>query len=455
MTEFKPHITDVKTKEVEDLKKLFKEYPVVGVVNLENLPTLQFQRIKMKLKDQIHFKMAKKRLMKLAIESLSDMKNLDQIKSKLVGVPALIFTKEDPFMLAKLLNKNRSNAAAKPGQIAPEDLMVPAGPTSFPAGPMIGELGQLGIKSEVKEGKISVKEEKVIVKEGEEISPNVADLLSKLGVEPMKIGLNLSITYQAGEILTKDVLFIDEEAYMNNLRAAASQAFNVALKIGYVTSETIPHLVRKAAREATVLAEKANILTRENVKDKVKDAERVALALKEKVPAEALEKKEVPKEEPKEETKPEEKPAEKPEEPKEEPKEEVKEEVKEEPVPEPVKEEPEVPKEEKQVEAPEEVKEEPKQEEPEQQESQPEQPKEETKEAVTNEVPTPQPETVIEQKEEVKDSDVEQAQKVLKQLQEKAVKVEGSQKKEVKVDTEKDISKIINELKDKKSAGKI
>ena len=50
MKTFKPHVTEAKKKEVEEVKKLFNEYPVAGIVNLENLPTLQLQRIKKRFK---------------------------------------------------------------------------------------------------------------------------------------------------------------------------------------------------------------------------------------------------------------------------------------------------------------------------------------------------------------------------------------------------------------------
>ncbi|MBI2112759.1 50S ribosomal protein L10, partial [Candidatus Woesearchaeota archaeon] len=37
-----------------------------------------------------------------------------------------------------MLEKNKSNAPAKPGQVAPKDITVKAGATSFAPGPIIG-----------------------------------------------------------------------------------------------------------------------------------------------------------------------------------------------------------------------------------------------------------------------------------------------------------------------------
>ena len=62
---------------------------------------------------------------------------------------ALLFSVYLYFIYIKpYLEKSKSNAPAKPGQTAPSDLVLPAGETPFTPGPMIGELGQLGIKTE-------------------------------------------------------------------------------------------------------------------------------------------------------------------------------------------------------------------------------------------------------------------------------------------------------------------
>jgi len=64
-------------------------------------------------------------------------------------MPALLFTKENPFKLYNKLQKSKSSAPAKAGQTAPSEIVVPKGPTPFAPGPIIGELGALGIKTAV------------------------------------------------------------------------------------------------------------------------------------------------------------------------------------------------------------------------------------------------------------------------------------------------------------------
>lgn len=411
---YKPHISKEKKDEVAEIKKLFNEYKVAGIVNLEGLPTLMLQRIKFSLGDSIYLKPTKKRLIKIAFDEMKDQKNIEQLKEKLRGIPALLFTNEDPFILYKKLEKSKASSAAKPGQTAPNDLGVEAGETPFAPGPMIGELGMLGLKTEVKDGKIHIKDDKVLVKEGDEISEQVASLLAKMGVEPMKVGLNLLLTYENGEILEKSVLSVDEEEYINNLKAAHSESLALAMHLGILNSETIKPLISKAQSESLALADSADILTSGNVGKILAKAEAEASVLESKVP-------DTPKDQPKEPVK--EEPKETPvETPKEEPKGEVKEEPNEQPKEEPTQDTPkEEPKEEKQP------------------EPQEEKPVEEPEKA-----PEEQPKEI---KTDMKDlSDI--ANKVLGT----GIKGDSVAPKESKTE-EQDVNKLINTLKDKKSKG--
>ena len=144
----------------------------------------------------------------------------------------------------------------KPGQIAPNDLIIEAGPTNFTPGPIIGELGQVGIIASVEDGKIAIKKDKVLVKEGEEIDDKKASILAKLGMEPMEIGLNLKVVYDDGTLYEKSVLDFDEDKLVNDIKVAHQNAMGLALKIGYITKETIKLLIGKAAAQARALNSK-------------------------------------------------------------------------------------------------------------------------------------------------------------------------------------------------------
>jgi large subunit ribosomal protein L10 len=253
-----------KKDEVKDIKRLITEYPYFGVVDLENLPALQFQRMRNSLEGKIVVKVSKKRLMKLAIAELKDSKKgIEKVLDHLNGMVALIFTKESPFKIYPLLSKSKARAAAKPGQTAPYDIIIPAGPTPFVPGPVISELGSVGIKTSVQDGKIYIRHDVVVAKEGEKIKQKVAEILLRLGIEPMEIGLNIVAVYDNGIIYERDVLAVDPEVYYNNIRMASAESIAVAMEIGYITKETTELMIVKAEREAKSIAQSANIITME------------------------------------------------------------------------------------------------------------------------------------------------------------------------------------------------
>ena len=236
---------------------------------MENLPAKQLGSMRAQLRGKVILLMTKKRFMRLAIEK-SKKQNIKELEKYIKGMPALIFTQENPFSLFKLLKKNKSNAPIKAGQKAPNDLVVPAGPTSFSPGPIIGELGGFRIKAGIEDGKVAIKEDAVVAKEGEEVSDKLAGLLTRLGIEPMEIGLDLVAVYEKGEILTKEVLDIDEEAFMNNIKTVASESFNLAMFIGYPNKDTIEPLLSKAHREARAVAKEAKRRRRRSLRLKRK-----------------------------------------------------------------------------------------------------------------------------------------------------------------------------------------
>lgn len=271
---------DLKRKQVQDFITLIKEYPIVGVVNMEGLPTPQLQTMRAKLRDTVDLRMAKGRLIKIALKECdSDKKGILELADKMRGMPALLFTKGNPFSLFKELKKNKSSAPAKAGQIAPKDIVVPAGPTSFAPGPIIGELGAFKIKTKVDAGKLVIQDDTVVAKEGEEISSDLAGILTRLGIEPMEVGLDLTAVYDDGTIYTKSVLDVDEDKIRSDAEMFAGQAFNLAMNAGILVKETVEPLIGKAATEARSLALEANILTKDTVGDILAKAEAHAKAL--------------------------------------------------------------------------------------------------------------------------------------------------------------------------------
>ena len=255
-----------KIKEIEELVSLIDSYPVVGVVNLYKMPSAQLQEIRKILKNEAKIRMSKKTLLKFAFEK-SKKRGIKKLKEFLRGQPALILTKTNPFKLFKFLNENKTSAPAKAGDIAPEDIIVREGDTGLPPGPAISQLGEVGIPTKVQDGKIYIIKDTKVASEGEEISPQLANVLNILGLKPMKIGLDLIAIYENGIIFDKDVLKIDEEEFLNRLTSCITVGIHLSLECSYITPITAPLMIREAYLKARTLAMETGIYVKDVIED--------------------------------------------------------------------------------------------------------------------------------------------------------------------------------------------
>jgi len=281
------HVSQGKKDVVKEFVTLIKKYNIVGAVNMENLPAKQLQNMRKQLRDTVLIQMSKRRLLKVALKQ-SGKEGSVELEQHLKGMPALLFTNESPFKLYKTLKKNKSTTAIKGGQIAPNDIIVPAGPTGFAPGPVIGELGMVGIKAGIDAGKVVIKEDSLVTKEGEEVSPLLAGLLTRLGIEPMEVGLDLTAVLENGEILTKSVLDIDEDKYLADITSCAAQAFNLAINSAYPCAETIEVLLQNALSESKNLAINEDIITDITIGDTFAKAHGQMIGVAKLLPEDAL-----------------------------------------------------------------------------------------------------------------------------------------------------------------------
>lgn len=275
--------SEQKKRTVQELKKLVKEYPIVGVVDMQNLPAPQLQGLRRALRGKVELHMARRRLLQLALKGSAS----EKLEEHLGGMPALLFTKENPFSLYKTAQKNKSSAPAKAGQTAPNDIVVQAGPTPFAPGPVIGELGAIGIKTGVEGGKVAIREDSVVCRKGDLIKPKVADVLKRLGIEPMEIGLNIVVVMEKGVVFKAEQLAIDEDMFSAQLMDCINSARNLAIETAYPALDVVELLVQKAFREAKAVALESGVVSKELIEELIGKSEREAQAVQSAVEGKA------------------------------------------------------------------------------------------------------------------------------------------------------------------------
>jgi len=227
----------------------------VAVVDIKGMPGKQFHNLRAKLRKDVTIKVIRKTIILHALEQIKAHKhNIDQLKDKLGSMPTIILSKEGPFQISKLFMENKAPTFAKAGDIAPRNIEIDEGPTPFTPGPMISELSAIGLKVKVDSGKIVVMQKSIVAKEGMPIKQEVADILVKLGIQPMEVGLDLNGAWENSFIFNADILHFDVPQYLANLSAAANMAFNLSIGLPYPLKENISILISKAHNDAKALA---------------------------------------------------------------------------------------------------------------------------------------------------------------------------------------------------------
>jgi len=248
-------VREEKIKAIEELRKMIDDYPVIGIIDMNKLPSMQLQEVRKKVREDTIIKITKKSVLGFAIKQASK-KNIQELEKIIPSQPALIFTKHGAFKFYSVVDSLKFPTFAKEGDIATGDVSVSAGPTSLLAGPVISELTKAGIPAGVEEGKIAVKKDVTVVKKGRKISKDLANALRKLGIQPIFVGLNITGLYEDGRIYTKDVLNL-VKMFPEMLLTAHQSAINLSVYVCYPTKDNIKLLLAKAFNSAKALENKA------------------------------------------------------------------------------------------------------------------------------------------------------------------------------------------------------
>jgi len=261
-----------------------EEGNVIGIVGIHGIPGTQMNNIRRSLRGNAKLIVSKNTLISIALQDLEGKKkNVKELAKYIKDQSALIVSDKDPFKLAKIVEASRTRASPKGGEIAPEDVVVPAGETEFKPGPIVSDLQKVGIPASIEKGKVVIKKDTVVVKKGEKISKDLAQMLAKLDIRPIPVGLEIRAFYENGYIFGSDALKIDTEKVLQDLKNSIMNAFNLSLNVGYYTKLTIPIMLSDAYMKALSLGININYFTPETIKHLLAKANLQAMTIKEKL----------------------------------------------------------------------------------------------------------------------------------------------------------------------------
>jgi large subunit ribosomal protein L10 len=233
--------------------------------------------------------MAKKTLIRLAWENSG--RSNEELETLMEGAvqPCIVQSENlNPFELFIELEKTRQGRAAKEGELAPMDIIVEKGPTTFGPGPIVGEFNAVGIPAKINKGKVAIQKTTTVVEKGEPISADLGIMLAKLDINPIEIGIILTGAIEEGFFFPASALNIDLDQVRTDIITATSGAFNLACNVRWFSEQTMPTLLSKASGEALSVAVEAGVTNETTAPLFISRANARALALAGQLDSSAL-----------------------------------------------------------------------------------------------------------------------------------------------------------------------
>ena len=275
-----PKVMSWKRDAVKDLHDIISSGETLAVIDIHGVPADTMIGMRDGLRDNMAIRVAKKRLMRIAWEQAG--KDLDVLEQLFDGAvqPAVVSTsKFNSFEVFSELKKTEAGRAAKPGDIAPSDIIVEKQDTGMPPGPIVGELNSVGIPAKIMGGSVHIQKRHVALEAGVVFEGDLGMLLGQIGIKPIVTGLRLCGTYEDDVVFSPSTLDIDFEQFEQDLISMAAGGFNLACNITWFTSQTMPTLLAKASGEALAVALEAAITTVETLPHLLGRAHRSAMGI--------------------------------------------------------------------------------------------------------------------------------------------------------------------------------
>jgi large subunit ribosomal protein L10 len=271
-------VLEEKIGEVEEIKNLLTGHKYIGIASLHKVRAPQLQELKKNLAGKVYMRVLKNSLIKFAIEGLGK-DDLKKLEAHLEGSNLFLFTELNPFKLSLLLERGKVKTTAKSGDTAAMDVIIPAGNTGQPPGPIISQLNAVGLPTRIESGSVWVSKDTLVVRKGEAISERLAAVLSKLGIKAVEAGLSMTAVLDEGLIIEGDLLKVDIEATRKSIEQSQSDALSLSLFVAYPTPENIVLMLQNAHQKAYGLALNAAVPIKDAIADLVRKAHSEMLSL--------------------------------------------------------------------------------------------------------------------------------------------------------------------------------
>jgi large subunit ribosomal protein L10 len=233
-----------KEKIINEFVGYLKNYKYFIIADLFKIKSADLQALRKIFYDSLKFKVVKNSLFRVALKKVYEENTIKKLEPYLQKQNIFIFSNANPYEIYLQLEKNKIKTAAKPGDIAEEDIIIPAGNTGITPGPVMSKFSKLKIPTKVEEGAITVTKDTVVVKKGDKISSEVVELLNLLGIKPISVTLKLKYGFDGKNIIEN--IYLDLNQIKKEIEKAQQYVLNLSLNAILPIKEIMPIIITQA-----------------------------------------------------------------------------------------------------------------------------------------------------------------------------------------------------------------
>lgn len=245
-------------------EKLVDEYKNVLIVGVDNVGSLQMQKVRIALRGKAVMMMGKNTLMRMILrEKMVANPKLEALLPFVRGNMGLIFTNDDLAKVRSIVTEYKVPAGAKAGTLAPTDVFVPPGPTGLDPG-QTGFFQALNIATKIVKGSIEIVAQVHLIKKGDKITSSAVALLSKLDIKPFFYGITALQVYENGSVYPAEVLDITQDQLLEKFMKAVSQLRALSLAAKWPSELTLSFQIASGFRKLLALSLATNYTFKES-----------------------------------------------------------------------------------------------------------------------------------------------------------------------------------------------
>lgn len=267
----------------EKLIDLTVNYPKALIVHVDNVGSKQMQNIRVDLRGKAIVLMGKNSMIRKGLQIGHERHpdaGLDKLRSIMVGNIGFIFAVTGTLdEIRECIARHRVMSAAKAGQCALVDWVIPSGPTGMDPS-QTSFFQALNIGTKIVKGQIELVSDYTILKVGEKVTASQQVLLGKLGVKPFEYGMVVQQVYQDASVFSAAVLDIKDEVLVQKFLGGIANMAAFSREVGVPTEAGLPHAFGNAFKNVASLIADADFTFPEvdAVKDFLADPDAYAAA---------------------------------------------------------------------------------------------------------------------------------------------------------------------------------